>query len=229
MSVFGTNNNLLSTIILITIIGLLIYYLTKSKDYNLYETENISNNMNDQYINNANMNANMNANSMNGMNDLNGLNQMNVMNSDPNNVANLKKKVSFLNKDTIYEFSPNDINSNNSGADITNAYDNPLPQETRINIVDINKNNVKNYNAKDYLPKEINDEWFDTDFSQAKFNIKDDNLINTDRYIIGINTVGQSLKAGSHDIRGIIPNPKFAISPWNNSTYEPDFNIKPLC
>jgi hypothetical protein len=227
MSIFGTNNNL-STIILISIIGLLIYYLTKSKDYNLYETENISNNMNNQYINNPNINSNS-MNGMTNMNDLNGLNTMNVMNSDLNNISN-QKKVSFQNIDTVYEFTPNDNdNNNNFGADITNAYDNPLPQETRINIVDINKNNVKNYNAKDYLPKEINDEWFDTDFSQAKFNIKDDNLINTERYIIGINTVGQSLKAGSHDIRGIIPNPKFAISPWNNSTYEPDFNIKPLC
>ena len=44
-----------------------------------------------------------------------------------------------------------------------------------------------------------------------------------------INTVGQSLKNGSHDIRGTIPNPKFSVSPWNNSTYEPDYNIKPLC
>ena len=44
------------------------------------------------------------------------------------------------------------------------------------NVVDINKNNVKNYNAKDFLPKEINNQWFDTDFSQAKFNINDDKL-----------------------------------------------------
>ena len=28
---------------------------------------------------------------------------------------------------------------------------------------------------------------------------------------------------------GTIPNPKFIVSPWNNSTYEPDFNLKPLC
>ncbi len=29
--------------------------------------------------------------------------------------------------------------------------------------------------------------------------------------------------------RGTIANPKFSVSPWNNSTYEPDYNIKPLC
>ena len=76
---------------------------------------------------------------------------------------------------------------------------------------------------------ETNDEWFDTDFSQAKHNINDGKLINTDRYVIGVNTVGQSLKNASYDIRSTIPNPKISVSPWNNSTYEPDYNIKSLC
>ena len=58
------------------------------------------------------------------------------------------------------------------------------------------------YNAKDFLPKEINNKWFDTDFSIVSKNIDDDNLINPDRYIIGINSVASSLKISSHDIRG---------------------------
>lgn len=127
----------------------------------------------------------------------------------------------------IFQFEPNDIQE--SGAELDAAFQRPIPQEARPDVVDINKNNVKKYNAKDFLPKEINQEWFDTDFSQAKFNINDDKLINTERYVIGVNTVGQSLKNASYDIRGTIPNPKFTISPWNNSTYEPDFNLKPLC
>ena len=48
-------------------------------------------------------------------------------------------------------------------------------------------------------------------------------------YHIGINTIGESLKNASYYIRGTIPNPKFVVSPWGNSTYEPDFNLKPLC
>jgi hypothetical protein len=116
------------------------------------------------------------------------------------------------------------------GADINDAFLLQVPaSNTIISAVDINKKNVQNYNAKDFLPKEINDQWFDTDFSQAKTNIQDDKLINTERYVIGINTVGQSLKNASYDIRGTIANPKFSVSPWNNSTYEPDYNIKPLC
>ena len=95
-------------------------------------------------------------------------------------------------------------------------------------MVNLNKNEMKNFNNKDFLPKEVIPGAFD-DFSQSKYNVDDDKLINTERYIIGINTVGQSLKNGSHDIRGTIANPKFSVSPWNNSTYEPDYNIKPLC
>jgi hypothetical protein len=130
--------------------------------------------------------------------------------------------------DSVFNFGAND-SSSESGASLETAFSNPLPPNVSGDVVDVNKNNVKNYNAKDFLPKEINDEWFDTDFSQAKYNVNDDKLINTERYVIGINTVGQSLKNASYDIRGTIPNPKFSISPWNNSTYEPDFNLKPLC
>jgi hypothetical protein len=129
----------------------------------------------------------------------------------------------------VNTFLPFDADYNN-GADIESAFQNNVDASKNvISAVDINKQNVKDYDAKDFLPKEINDQWFDTDFSQAKTNINDDKLINTERYVIGINTVGQSLKNASYDIRGTIANPKFSVSPWNNSTYEPDYNIKPLC
>lgn len=127
----------------------------------------------------------------------------------------------------VFQFEPSDLDQ--EGALLDAAFQRPIPQEARPDVVDINKNNVKNYNAKDFLPKEINNQWFDTDFSQAKFNINDDKLINTERYVVGINTVGQSLKNASYDIRGTVPNPKFTVSPWNNSTYEPDNNLKSLC
>ena len=128
----------------------------------------------------------------------------------------------------VNDFKATEVNDG-IGADLIQAFKIPDVPGITADLVNTNKNNVSKYNAKDYLPKEINEKWFDTDFSQAKFNINDDKLINTQRYIIGINTVGQSLKNASYDIRGTIPNPKFSVSPWNNSTYEPDYNIKPLC
>jgi len=130
---------------------------------------------------------------------------------------------------SIANFDPSDEDYDFNGTDLTTAFMPPLPPGTKPDAIDFKKNNVDKYNSKDFLPKQVNDEWFETDFSLAKYQLNDDKLINTEKYIIGINTVGESLKNASYDIRGTIPNPKFIVSPWNNSTYEPDFNLKPLC
>jgi len=45
---------------------------------------------------------------------------------------------------------------------------------------------------------------------------------------IGIDTQGQTLKNASWDLRAAPPNPKFNVGPWNISTIEPDYNIKPI-
>jgi len=129
---------------------------------------------------------------------------------------------------SLYNYLANDEDVA-EGASLDTAFEKPLPENTKTDVVDLNKNNVTNYSAQDFLPKEINDSWFNTDFSQAKYKMNDDKLINTDRYVIGVNTVGQSLKNASYDIRGSVAVPKFSISPFNNSTIEPDYNIKPLC
>jgi hypothetical protein len=122
------------------------------------------------------------------------------------------------------------LESGEDQAPLEGAFQRPIePQKQKPEEIDFNKNVVKKYDSKDYLPREVNDEWFDTDFSKAKIDSKDDKMIPTNRYVIGVNTVGQSLKNASYDIRGTVPNPKYTVSPWNNSTYEPDYNIKPLC
>jgi hypothetical protein len=146
----------------------------------------------------------------------------------PNNSEAPVNSTLLNNASSIYSFEPND-NNTHSGASLNNAFERPVPASAETDVVDLNKNNVTNYNATDYLPKEINDDWFNTDFSQAKYKMNDDKLINTDKYVVGVNTVGQSLKNASYDIRGAINVPKYTVSPWNNSTIEPDYNIKPLC
>ena len=134
-----------------------------------------------------------------------------------------------LNTD-VFNFEANDeYDLNQTGSSLNDAFGSPLPAGAQTDTVDFKNQNMDNYNARDFLPREVNDEWFETDFSLAKYQLNDDKLINTEKYIIGINTVGQSLKNASWDIRGTIPNPKMIVSPWNNSTYEPDFNLKPLC
>ena len=89
-----------------------------------------------------------------------------------------------------------------------------------------NDDNKLKFNSGELLPKEVNNDWFETDFSNAQVNVDDNNLVVTDRYIIGVNTVGQSLKNPSYDLRAAPTCPKFTVSPWQQSTIEPDFNIK---
>jgi hypothetical protein len=46
--------------------------------------------------------------------------------------------------------------------------------------------------------------------------------------LIGINTVGGSLRNASHQLRSEPPNPQQAVSIWLQSTIEPDINRRPL-
>ena len=82
------------------------------------------------------------------------------------------------------------------------------------------------FNADNWLPKEKRDDWFDT--VPEPISVKNRHLINVVRPI-GVNTVGNSLRNPSYDIRGTIPNPKFNVGPWNNSTIDPDYNNKGFC
>lgn len=47
-------------------------------------------------------------------------------------------------------------------------------------------------------------------------------------YHVGQNTIGQTKRNPNLSIRTEIPNPRVPVSPWNQSTIEPDLNRKPL-
>ena len=199
---------------------------------NKYNLENGLDNA--EYVMNNNINNSGNINSESQMEITNtqvAQNAQNVVNSITKQNSGVNDFKAF--DDDYTPFTNLNGSADNYGgtvgwSDLDNAFG-PLPNtQNTMDLVKMNQSEMKNYNSNDFLPKEIIKDSFE-DVSQAKYNVDDNNLINTDRYVIGINTVGQSLKNGSHDIRGTIPNPKFTVSPWNNSTYEPDYNIKPLC
>lgn len=90
---------------------------------------------------------------------------------------------------------------------------------------------AKKLTAKDLLPKESKDDWFDMPYDKKQMmRIENENLLAgaSTQSKIGIDTQGQTLKNASHDLRAAPPNPKFNVGPWMNSTIEPDYNIKPL-
>jgi hypothetical protein len=89
----------------------------------------------------------------------------------------------------------------------------------------------KKLTAKDLLPKESKDDWFDMPYDKKQMmRIENENLLAgaSTQSRIGIDTQGQTLKNASYDLRACPPNPKFNIGPWLISTIEPDYNIKPI-
>ena len=55
----------------------------------------------------------------------------------------------------------------------------------------------------------------------------DQNFLNAG-YHVGVNTVGQTLRNANLQIRSEPPNPQLKVSPWLQSTIEPDTNRKPM-
>ena len=47
-------------------------------------------------------------------------------------------------------------------------------------------------------------------------------------YHVGVNTIGQSLRNANRQLRSEPPNPQVNVSPWMNSTINPDLPRRPL-
>jgi len=81
-------------------------------------------------------------------------------------------------------------------------------------------------NATELLPADPNSKWAQVN-PQGAGDIAGKNYLNAGA-LIGVNTVGQSLRNASHDLRSEPANPQVAVSPWFNSTIEPDINRRVL-
>lgn len=81
------------------------------------------------------------------------------------------------------------------------------------------------FDVDKYLPQEVNDDWFEV--QPEPISVKNRHLINITKPI-GVNSIGTSLKIANYDLRSAPVCPKFVVSPWGNSSVEPDINLKPL-
>ena len=103
-------------------------------------------------------------------------------------------------------------------------------EEDELYNVDLSNSNVgensgngcasKKLLPEDLLPKDQDNIW-------ASGNDSNINYLESGHHI-GINTVGQSLKNANRQIRSEPANPRDAVSPWNQSTIEPDSMRKQL-
>jgi hypothetical protein len=85
--------------------------------------------------------------------------------------------------------------------------------------------NQKTADPSDLLPKDINSDW--SNINPANADLKNINLLSAGQ-LIGINTVGSSLRNPSLQERSEPVIPKTNIGPWNNSTIDADTLRRPL-
>lgn len=80
---------------------------------------------------------------------------------------------------------------------------------------------------EDLLPMDAaNSEWAQVN-PAGQGDVKNQNYL-TAGYHLGVNSVGSTLRNANMQIRSELPNPRTQVSPWLNSTIEPDLNRKPL-
>jgi len=81
-------------------------------------------------------------------------------------------------------------------------------------------------NSADLLPRDANSQHAQV-VPSGQGALADQNFL-TAGYHVGVNTVGQSLRNSNRQLRSDPPNPQVAVSPWNQTTIEPDINRRPL-
>lgn len=76
------------------------------------------------------------------------------------------------------------------------------------------------------LPGDSSSKWAQS-VPNNQGELGDQNFL-TAGYHIGVNTVGQTLRNANRQLRSEPPNPQLKVSPWLQTTIEPDINRRPM-
>lgn len=80
---------------------------------------------------------------------------------------------------------------------------------------------------EDLLPRDAaNSEWAQVN-PAGQGDVQNQNFLTAGHHV-GINSVGSTLRNPNLQLRSEIPNPQVKVSPWLQSTIEPDLNRRPL-
>ena len=139
-----------------------------------------------------------------------------------NNLASMSSQLSENN-----EFTQEDSNIEPSGSDGMNS----VPgNATGIDAITngINSNTAKQQisDPSELLPKSSNGNWEEVN-TRGTGELSNISLLKAGHHA-GIDTVGGTLRNANLQIRSEPANPKSQVSPWSNSTIEPDLMRVPL-
>jgi hypothetical protein len=81
--------------------------------------------------------------------------------------------------------------------------------------------------AEDLLPKDAANSLYAQVSPSGQGDVLDQNFL-TAGYHIGVNTIGQSLRNPNLQLRSDPYIPRMQLSPWNQSTIDPDINRRPF-
>ena len=81
--------------------------------------------------------------------------------------------------------------------------------------------------AEELLPKNNSSDLWAKVNPEGEGSLEGKNFLQSG-YHIGINTVGQTLRNANMQLRSEPPNPQVKVSPWQQSTIEPDMGRKPM-
>ena len=80
-------------------------------------------------------------------------------------------------------------------------------------------------NPLELLPHDANSQW--AAVNPAAGDLQGKNFLSAGA-LVGVNTIGQSLRNANQQLRAEPPNPQGMVSPWQQSTIEPDLSRRPL-
>ena len=109
----------------------------------------------------------------------------------------------------------NEVYSNVPNGSTTSTYG--LPPVPRANA---------QYDPSELLPKDVNSQWAQLN-PAGSADFKNVNLLKAGS-LIGIDTIGSTLRNANLQERSEPPNPTTSVSPWLNTTIEPDLMRLPL-
>jgi len=131
-------------------------------------------------------------------------------------------------KDNMTDLPVSDDKDKNPD-NVVGASANEMPYMSVSGITTQNASNSCNtqptLNPSELLPNDKNSEW--ANINPASADLKNLNLLNPQQ-VIGINTVGSSLRNANLQVRSEPSIPKANVGPWNSSTIEPDSFRRPL-
>lgn len=134
--------------------------------------------------------------------------------------------VANMNGNNMSEMTPNAMPAPNNN--VSEGFENLTPSPMPFAAAEKPANCYpKNQLApSELLPNDPNSKWAQVNPMGAG-DISGKNFLNAGA-LIGVNTVGSSLRNASWDLRSEPPNPQVSVSPWLNSTIEPDVLRRPL-